>query len=553
MRLRKHTLAWFLSAGLPALAPAPAAQEASASRDDRWRADLDHLVAEVRFRHVAPFKYGVDEAWYRVAADDLRRRIPELSDGRVALELVRLHALLGDSHSEALWESFPSDVLSTAAVPLSLQALREGIVVTGLAREHGPLLGARVVAIEGRPVDEVLAQAMSLVSGDNDMHRRTVAVRHILNAPGVLHALGLAPDPLALEFDLSIGGQERRLHLEVRADGEVDRLELGPDPRSRPLWLRDPGRAYWFQAPPGEDWVYLQINQMEEARSDPFGPFCARLFEAIAAHGTDRLIIDLRHNPGGDPGFGWPLIHRLALHPRLNRPGHLFVVIGRGSKSAAPSFAARLAELTEVIFVGEPTGGRPNGFGNPSVITLPHSGLRFLCSQLFVQPTLEPDPRPWITPHVTAELSAEDLAAGRDPALEAAAGYAPAASFRASFGEMTADTTPADVVRAYQAFRDVHRNKWLDLELDLNALGYGFLAAGRVDEAIEVFEFNAREYPERSGPHDSLAEAYARKGLHAEAIAAYRRSFLLGRGNRNALTELERLGWRATDEPADGR
>ena len=92
---------------------------------ENWVEDIDHLVANVRFRHVAPFKFGASEEEFLAAAAALRQRVASLSDGRILLELFRLHALLNDSHSEALWDSIPSDMLATSALPVRFYMMRE--------------------------------------------------------------------------------------------------------------------------------------------------------------------------------------------------------------------------------------------------------------------------------------------------------------------------------------------------------------------------------------------------------------------------------------------
>ncbi len=49
-------------------------------------------------------------------------------------------------------------------------------------------------------------------------------------------------------------------------------------------------------------------------------------------------------------------------------------------------------------------------------------------------------------------------------------------------------------------------------ELTLNNAGYAFLAGGKVDEAIQIFELNTKFFPESFNVWDSLAEAYAKAG-----------------------------------------
>ena len=66
-----------------------------------------------------------------------------------------------------------------------------------------------------------------------------------------------------------------------------------------------------------------------------------------------------------------------------------------------------------------------------------------------------------------------------------------------------------------------------NVEGRLNSLGYTLLRNGRVDDAIAVFEYNARQYPESANVYDSLAEAQEKKGDRAQAIRNYARALSL--------------------------
>lgn len=76
---------------------------------------------------------------------------------------------------------------------------------------------------------------------------------------------------------------------------------------------------------------------------------------------------------------------------------------------------------------------------------------------------------------------------------------------------------------------------------ELNTLGYVYLHANRVDEAVKVFELNKMLNPFDHNVYDSYAEALAKKGENRLAIENYERVLLLDRFNTNAREQLERL------------
>jgi tetratricopeptide (TPR) repeat protein len=61
----------------------------------------------------------------------------------------------------------------------------------------------------------------------------------------------------------------------------------------------------------------------------------------------------------------------------------------------------------------------------------------------------------------------------------------------------------------------------LATEVDMNARGYGLIGEKKVDEAIEVFKKNVKDYPGSWNVYDSLGEAYATKGDKKQALANY--------------------------------
>ena len=60
----------------------------------------------------------------------------------------------------------------------------------------------------------------------------------------------------------------------------------------------------------------------------------------------------------------------------VDRDGHLFVLIGRRTFSAAMNCASLLELHSKATFVGEPTGSRPNFVGESTYFTLPCTRYR---------------------------------------------------------------------------------------------------------------------------------------------------------------------------------
>jgi tetratricopeptide (TPR) repeat protein len=79
-------------------------------------------------------------------------------------------------------------------------------------------------------------------------------------------------------------------------------------------------------------------------------------------------------------------------------------------------------------------------------------------------------------------------------------------------------------------------------EAALNWLGYHFLSWwGREGDAVALFEWTTRVFPQSWNAFDSLGEAFLATGQRDKAMESYRRSLELNPANENAKAMLERL------------
>jgi hypothetical protein len=92
---------------------------------------------------------------------------------------------------------------------------------------------------------------------------------------------------------------------------------------------------------------------------------------------------------------------------------------GRLTFSAGMNLASRLEHETHATFVGEPTGSRPNHYGEAVTLTLPASGITVrVCSTRYWQDSKPNDKRLWIAPEMPAPPSAAAFSRGIDPAMD---------------------------------------------------------------------------------------------------------------------------------------
>jgi hypothetical protein len=92
---------------------------------------------------------------------------------------------------------------------------------------------------------------------------------------------------------------------------------------------------------------------------------------------------------------------------------HLYVIIDRRTFSAAMNAVSHFGKYTVAVFVGEPTGGKPNAPGDETFFTLPYSGIMVNLSDRYWQGTWPDDFSVWHAP----EIAARDLLKGEGDSI----------------------------------------------------------------------------------------------------------------------------------------
>ncbi|MCH8908295.1 MAG: hypothetical protein IH840_14500, partial [Candidatus Heimdallarchaeota archaeon] len=146
--------------------------------------------------------------------------------------------------------------------------------------------------------------------------------------------------------------------------------------------------------------------------------FVREIVRFLEENFVDKVIVDLRHNPGGNNNSYKPFLDFLSQNEKFSTSGHLFTIIGRNTFSAATNFATDLEQLTNAIFIGEGTGGSPNLYGDPTSIILPNSRLSVQISTRYWEKSSPDDTCTSIEPDYDVGLSAEEYFEKNDPQLD---------------------------------------------------------------------------------------------------------------------------------------
>lgn len=382
-----------------------AASAGSATDLVGWRADLAFLAAELPKRHPAPF-HQTTEAAFDAAIDELATALPGLSDDQRLVGLARIVALVADGHTQLDLGRYGRKLV----YPLTFYWFPDGVFVIDAAEPYRWAIGARVITVGERSIDEATAALSSTVGWQADGFRRAqVAWR--LAWPQFVRGTGLAPaDGPARYGVVDASGATRELIVEPM----VWRIKP-PAPDTVPLYRQRPSAFYWSRYLPTERALYVQYNTCYEANDLSFAAFTDAVTRTLDSEPVDRLIVDLRWNGGGNSEIINPLLAAITARPTLR--GRVFALIGRHTFSSALMNAIDLDQVGALL-VGEPAGSPAAHYGEVDHVDLPARGLSLHYStRRFEAPGY---PGPALAPEVAVELSSADYLAGRDPVLAAA-------------------------------------------------------------------------------------------------------------------------------------
>jgi hypothetical protein len=345
-------------------------------------------------------------------AKSLSRNVPKLTDAQVGMGLSHLAALLGDAHSYL--------VPNLAMVPVQFYQFNDGLYVVKASGAAADLVGSRVDRIGNVSSDSALKVIAATVPKDNEMTPLFLGVI-ILSMPQALNARGLSSDSSHITLTVTPPGGAART-VTLAPEQWAPERQLGAPPGVNtplPLWLQHPDNAHWFVPMPDVHAIYAQYNTVGDSPTETVAQFASRLDSALASPSVTSLIVDVRHNNGGNRTLNTPLLLAMAKFKR-SAPNHrVFIIMGRGTFSAAQVFISQAEWMVDPIYVGEPSSSKPNFVGEESGTVLPYSGMRGSVSSQYHQGTTYQDERPFIAPQIPVTLSSRDYFSNRDPAMEA--------------------------------------------------------------------------------------------------------------------------------------
>jgi hypothetical protein len=389
-----RTLSLLVAASIPALAahaqhtPPATATAPVVFTSQLARADLAAFRENVLEKDAAFTPSARAEG--RARLDKLDAAADTLHRAYFELELSRIVALADNGHT-----SSPPVMRAPRfnRVPFRLTPLDSGFYVLRAQAAHADLLGAKLVSIDGKPVNDVRAVARTLSGGINRWRDRYAP--YFMESPALMQALGVVRDSTAATFEFVLGNN-RKVSRRIAADAPSGPATFAPTSRwlspsefqadghewrtllteaDAPWSLREWGKRFRWRDAPEVQGVVVELRQNVDAGEQKLTPFLTMMLDTLKARAPRVIVLDMRFNSGGNLQITRDFAESL---PKIASE-RVFVITSPYTFSAAISTVGYLKQAApdKVTIVGEGLGDRLNFFAEGRPFDLPGTGVGF--------------------------------------------------------------------------------------------------------------------------------------------------------------------------------
>lgn len=518
-----------------------------------WQYDLKFLQRTVHSDYSFLLK-KISAKQFDSAVDKLYRSIPSLKDNEILAGFARIVSLFKYGHTDLGWREAPVEY---HVVPINFYWFSDGLYVEGADEKYQKIVGAKLLKVEGLPIDKVLESIKPLVPAENDQYFKAYGLDY-LTIPEALHAQKVSRElkttiKYTFEKDGGIFEQTITAVPPFRFPRQYGFVKAGEWISSReqsttPYYLKNLDKIYYYEYLSGSKTMYIRQSQIQDDKSEDIAAFYKKVFDFIEENPVEKLVLDVRLNGGGNNERNRPIITSIIGCKKINKPGRLFVIIGRRTFSACQNLVNQLHNYTNALFVGEPTAENINFYGDNRRVELPRSKMPVFLSFAWWQDKPQWENEQWLAPQLPVDLKFNDYKSNRDPVLEACLNFSdenvvldPMRHLRDLFNAGQLDKAESEAVRMAA---DPQYN-YVNFEQKLNQGGSDLLNAKAFDGAIYVFTLNTKLYPQSVNAWDRLADANRKAGKIEKAIECYNKVIeldqngSLGNKAKNILKDLK--------------
>jgi hypothetical protein len=342
------------------------------TQNTNWKQDLNEYAFQLESKHI--------DLYNKISKKDFQNALRKINvisktenDFNVILELMKLTRQIGDGHTAVSLRN-----MDTHSYPFEIKYIENEWRVVKVITEHKNLLRSSLVAINGVPIDEVVAKISEVAQFVENEYSKVVRTGDYLTISELLYALNITKEPHSAIFKFQ---EDNNQNIEIRFNA-LDKKEASNPENFAELAIgvsqvikpESPRFDYlWYV--PIKNTKALYINFKSYPTFEDMQVFGEELVGFISENKIKQVVIDMRNNGGGDLYVGVVLAYALNLADTIDWNHGVYVMTDAVTFSAATSNSALFKQLLNAKIVGQPTGSNPTGYQDMGQFELPNSKL----------------------------------------------------------------------------------------------------------------------------------------------------------------------------------
>ena len=366
---------------------------------DDFLEDLEYIKNTLPEKHINIFSKISRNEFYTII-NTIKSKADFLNLETFTNELFKLTVAIDDEHTII-------EPLHQIIVPIKFEMFTEGIFVTEIDSEYSNFLLREVVAINERPINDVVNDFKKIIQSHNKSYFDVFLLLYLNNAT-VLKGLGTLNVENEITYTLrSESGNTSTVRFDItNVNKKMVKAVVNP---------QKTGNNYYYKYDSVRNEIYFNYSKCRNDESYPFANFNADLFKFIDKAKPEKIILDLRYNSGGNSTILNPFFKKIK-RSYLNKPGKFYVLIGKETFSSALLNAVELKRKYKTILVGEQTAGSINHYGEILNFQLPKTKIKVIYSTKYYE--IWKGNNGALNPDIKINYSIENFKQNRDEAIE---------------------------------------------------------------------------------------------------------------------------------------
>jgi tetratricopeptide (TPR) repeat protein len=508
----------------------PATPASSKMADLRFLQQTVHKDYSFLFKKVTVVAFDAE-------VEKLYKAMPAMKDHERVAGLARIVARFKYGHTDIGWRQSP---IKYHVAPVNFYWFNDGVYAEGTDKKYVTVVGAKLVKVEGVPVMKALEALKLLVPAENDQYFKAYGLDFLV-IPEALHAQGVAKElKTTVTYTFEKDGKTFEQTITAldafrmpRTYGFVSKGSgwlTVRDTSTTPYYLKNLDKNYYYEYLPESKTVYVRQSQVLDDKEDAIPAFYKKVFDFIDKNDVEKLVLDVRLNGGGNNYKNKPVVTGIIESRKINKPGKLFVIIGRRTFSACQNLVNELSNYTNALFVGEPTAENINFYGDNRRVELPKSKIPVFLSFAWWQDKPQWENADWLAPQLAVDMSFDEYRSNKDPILEACLNFSdkdPVIDPMAYLKELFMAGKLDEVEKEAKKMVADPKYRYIDFETKINDAGYNMLNGKQPEAALFVLQLNTNLFPKSANAWDSFAEVNWKEKKTDKAIECYNKAIEL--------------------------